>query len=41
LESLKGTDNSGDLGVDETIILQHMVGKYDEDVEWIHVVQER
>jgi hypothetical protein len=41
-ENLKGRENSEDLGADEKIILEWILGKTGwVDVDWIHLAQER
>jgi hypothetical protein len=42
LESLKRRDHLEDLGVDEKIILEWILGKYGGKVwDWIHLAQDR
>jgi hypothetical protein len=40
-EHLKGRDHSEDLGVDGKIILEWILGKRWENVDWIHVALDR
>jgi hypothetical protein len=38
---MKGRDNLGDMGVDGKIILKCILNKLGEDVDWIHLIQNR
>jgi hypothetical protein len=37
LENLKGRDHSEDLGIDGKIILEWILGKWGEGVDWMHM----
>jgi hypothetical protein len=41
LESLEGGDHSEDLGINRRITLDWSLGKWWEDVDWIHLAEDR